>query len=158
MSCSLYLKLHSAIFVKFISIKENPFTDIDDLLTIPESAQAHIRLIDFHAEFTSEKRGFGWHVDGRVSGVWGTHTHIPTADAQVLPEGTGYISDVGMCGAYDSVIGMEKSGPLNMFKTQMKPKFSPPDEGVAEIGAVLFDIEPKDGKTTRVEHIRRIVE
>lgn len=143
--------------VMFRNDPDNPFLAIDAILQEPEVAGANIRLVDFHAEATSEKRGFGWHVDGRVSAVWGTHTHVPTADEQILPEGCGYISDVGMNGAYDSIIGMDKKAPLKMFRTQLKAKMEPPESGEAEMNGILFDIDPQTGKTVAVLRKREIV-
>lgn len=135
----------------------NPFHALDELLQKPDIKAAHIKLLDFHAEASSEKRGMGWYADGRISAMWGTHTHIPTADAQVLPEGTGYISDVGMNGAHHSIIGMDKGGPLKMFLTQRKERFEPAESGPLEANAVLFDIDPSSGKTTAIAHLREIV-
>ncbi len=142
----------------FRSIPENPFVFIEDILQEPDVKNSHITLVDFHAETTSESRGFGWHVDGRISAVWGTHTHVPTADAQILPQGTGYITDVGMNGAYHSIIGMDPAGPLKMFRTAIKSKMEPPESGPIEINALLLEIDPTSGKTTHIELIRRILE
>lgn len=144
--------------VMFRNHPANPFETLDAILQEPEVAAAHIKLLDFHAEATSEKRGLGWYADGRLSAMWGTHTHVPTADAQILPKGTGYISDVGMCGAYESIIGMSPEGPLKMFLTQTKAKFSPPTAGPAEIGGLFLDINPTNGTTDAIEQIRQIVD
>lgn len=141
----------------FRNAPDNPFIMLDDLLAVPEIQQAHIKLIDFHAELTSEKRAFGWHADGKVTAVWGTHTHIPTADAQILPRGTGYISDVGMNGGYHSVLGMEKEVPIRVFRTQIKEKLSPPESGPKEINALLLDIDPAKGITRDIAHVRKIL-
>lgn len=135
----------------------NPFHALDDLLLIPEIAQAEVKLLDFHAEATSEKRGMGWHADGKISAVWGTHTHVPTADAQILPQGTGYITDVGMNGGYHSIIGMDLPGPMRMFLTQLKSKMEPPVEGPVEINGLFLDINPSSSKTEEIAHIRKIL-
>ncbi len=135
----------------------NPFHMLDELLARPELAAANIKLVDFHAEATSEKRGLGWHADGRVAAIWGTHTHVPTADAQILPKGTGYITDVGMCGNYNSIIGVDKEGPLRSFLTQMKMSVSIDDTGPLEVGGLLLDIDAGTGKTTSIAHIRKIL-
>lgn len=149
------INLQGQVFFK--NQPRSPFEVIDELLKIPEVAAAHIKLVDFQAEATSEKRALAWYADGKISALWGTHTHVPTADAQILPNGTGYISDLGMCGAYHSIIGMAPEGPLKMFKTQLKTKFAPPEEGPGEIGGVFLEIDPKSGQTIRIEHIRQIV-
>lgn len=135
----------------------NPFHVLDELLSKPEIAAADIKLIDFHAEATSEKRALGWHADGRVAAVWGTHTHVPTADAQILPQGTGYITDIGMCGSYNSIIGVDKEGPIKSFLTQMKMTTTFDETGPLEVGGVLLEVDPATGKTTNIAHIRKIL-
>ena len=144
--------------VMFKNQPNNPFYVLDEILSKPEVARAAIKLVDFHAEATSEKRGLGWHADGRISAMWGTHTHVPTADAQILPKGTGYITDVGMNGAYDSLIGMEPKAPLKQFLTQLRVKMEPPETGRQEVNAVFLDIDPSTGKTTAIAQIRRILQ
>jgi len=144
--------------VMFRNDPENPFHWLDNLLTEPEIKAAHIRLVDFHAEATSEKRALGWHADGRVTAVWGTHTHVPTADAQILPQGTGYITDIGMNAGYKSIIGMDIKGPMNMFLTQIKDKMEPPSEGPIEINALVLEADPQTGKTTSIALERKILE
>jgi len=113
-------------------------------------------FVDFHAETTSEKRVLGFYLDGRVSGMVGTHTHVPTADEQILPKGTGYITDVGMCGVKDSSIGVDKDIMIEEMLTQV-PQKKEVAEGAVEIGAVLYDIG-KDGKCKKVKRIREIVD
>lgn len=144
--------------VMFKNHPQNPFHALDEILAQPDVARASIKLVDFHAEATSEKRGFGWYADGKVSAVWGTHTHVPTADAQILPKGTGYITDVGMNGAYKSVIGMDPVVPLKQFLNQLRGKMEPPEEGPMELNALLLDIDPSTGKTITIAQIRRIVQ
>lgn len=112
-------------------------------------------FVDFHAEATSEKRVLGFYVDGRVSCMVGTHTHVPTADEQVLPKGTGYITDAGMCGATDSSIGVDKDIMIEELLTQV-PQKKEVAEGAVEIGAVLFDIT-KNGLCKKVTRIGEIV-
>lgn len=136
----------------------NPFFMLDDLLKIPEIQNANIRLVDFQAEATSEKRALGWHIDGRISAMWGTHTHVPTADAQILPKGCGYITDIGMDGSYHSVIGVEPTGPLKRFLTQIKPDFTSQKGGPLEVGALYLEVDPASGKTTSIAQIRKILE
>ena len=111
-------------------------------------------IVDFHAEATSEKNAMGHHLDGRASLVVGTHTHIPTADDQILPGGTGYITDLGMCGDYDSVIGMEKSEPLRRFTTKMAGGRFSPAAGEATICGVIIETDPKTGLASTIDPIR----
>lgn len=144
--------------VMFKNQPNNPFHTLDEILKDPIVGRAAIKLVDFHAEATSEKRGLGWHADGKISAMWGTHTHVPTADAQILPGGTGYITDVGMNGAYDSMIGMDKKGPLKQFLTQLRSKKEPPEDGTMEVGGLFLDIDPTTGKTTTIAQIRRILQ
>ena len=107
-------------------------------------------LVDFHAEATSEKRAMGLYLDGRVSAIAGTHTHVQTADAQRLTKGTGYITDAGMCGPTGSIIGMDPQGVLNKFLLQMPARF---EVGVGEPEAcgVFFDIDPSEGVCRRIQ-------
>ncbi len=144
--------------VMFKNQPDNPFHVLDEILKHPDVAKCQIKFIDFHAEATSEKRGLGFYVDGRVSGIWGTHTHVPTADAQILPKGTAYITDVGMNGAYNSIIGMDPKAPMKQFLTQLRAKMEPPEEGPIEINAVLMDVDPSTGKAIGIAHIRRILQ
>lgn len=144
--------------VMFKNHPDNPFHALDEILKQPDVARSAIKLVDFHAEATSEKRGFGWYADGRISALWGTHTHVPTADAQILPKGTGYISDVGMNGAYESIIGMDPKVPVKQFLNQLRGKMEPPETGSMELNAVMLDIDPSTGKTTAIAHIRHIVQ
>jgi metallophosphoesterase (TIGR00282 family) len=150
------MNLQGQVFFK--NHPANPFRTLDDLLKVPEIAQANIKLLDIHAEATSEKRGLGWYADGRISAMWGTHTHVPTADAQIMPKGTGFISDLGMNGAYISIIGREKTGPLYTFLHQLSTKFVPAEDGPLEINAVLIDINPSTGKTEYIAHLRKIID
>ncbi len=135
----------------------NPFHTLDALLKNPEINEADIILVDFHTEATSEHRGFGFYADGRIAGVFGTHTHVPTADAQILPEGTGYITDIGMVGALDSIIGMDKKASLKQFTTQIRHKFEPADSGPVELNALLLEVDPTKNKATSIAHIRKIL-
>jgi metallophosphoesterase (TIGR00282 family) len=106
-------------------------------------------IIDFHAEATSEKVAFGWFMNGKVSAVLGTHTHIPTADARVLPEGTAYISDVGMTGSYESVIGMQIEGSLSRFRTGLRSYFEPATENPC-LCSVILDIDESNGSARSI--------
>lgn len=111
-------------------------------------------FIDFHAEATSEKMAFAHFVDGRASAVIGTHTHIPTADHQVLPSGTAYMSDAGMCGDYDSVIGMEKDEPMTRFVRKLPMNRMSPASGPATVCGVIVDINPATGLARAIAPIR----
>jgi polar amino acid transport system substrate-binding protein len=108
-------------------------------------------VVDFHAEATSEKKAMGWYLDGRVSAVIGTHTHIATADAQILPQGTGYITDAGMVGPIDSVLGIEKEKVIEKFLTDDKIIFELPEEGQVGIDAVYLEINPENKNTLKIE-------
>lgn len=134
---------------------DDPFSAIDAVLrNHPLGGQIQASLVDIHCEATSEKMGLGHFCDGRASVVVGTHTHIPTADAMILPKGTAYQSDAGMCGDYNSVIGMEKTEPLHRFVTGMpKARFSPAD-GAATLAGLYVETEDSTGKAHKVRMIR----
>lgn len=110
-------------------------------------------IVDFHAEATSEKIAMGWFLDGRVAAVMGTHTHVQTADNRVLPGGTGYITDAGMTGPADSVIGMDKRGVLTRFVTQMPQKFEVGKEDI-EVQGVMLTIDKKEKKCLEIKRIK----
>lgn len=112
-------------------------------------------IVDMHAEATSEKIGMGYYLDGRVSAVLGTHTHVPTADARVLPKGTAYVTDVGMVGALDSIIGMEIEPILQRFVTQLPARFAPVDKGPAVFNSVLMQIHPESGRALSIQRLDR---
>lgn len=134
----------------FMASSDDPFRVADKLL---ESIRARVILVDVHAEATSEKVALGWYLDGRVTAVLGTHTHVPTADDRVLPGGTAYQTDVGMSGPYDSVIGVEKELVLQRFLTGMPGKFEPA-RGDVRMAAALIEC---DGATGRATSIRRML-
>ena len=127
---------------------------MQDLL--PELAD-QIIIVDIHAEFTSEKRGMGFLLDGKASAVIGTHTHVPTADAQILPGGTGYITDVGMVGAFQSSLGIDKDLMLQKFLTGEKITHELPEPSQIEINALLLEVDKSSKKTTQIEHLREII-
>ena len=110
-------------------------------------------LVDFHAEATSEKVAMGWYLDGRASAVVGTHTHIPTADERVLPQGTAHISDVGMTGCYNSVIGMETAGVLKRFVERVPERFEVAS-GPASVCGVIIDVDETTGKSRSIARVR----
>ncbi|MBI4353889.1 MAG: TIGR00282 family metallophosphoesterase [Candidatus Omnitrophica bacterium] len=114
-------------------------------------------IVDMHAEATSEKVALGWFLDGKVSCVFGTHTHIPTADERILPKGTAFLSDVGMTGPYDSVIGRETPQIVERFLSGIPVK-SEVAQGNVQLHALLVDIDPATGKATHVERVRRVLD
>ena len=113
-----------------------------------------IIIVDMHAEATSEKNAIGWYLDGKVSCVFGTHTHIPTADERILPKGTGFITDVGMTGPYDSVIGRRVDQILERFLTGMPHKSEVADSNI-QLRGLIVDVDPATGKANRVERLTR---
>jgi hypothetical protein len=117
-----------------------------------EQIKAKIVFVDFHAEATSEKVAFGWYLDGRATAVVGTHTHIPTADETVLPKGTAYITDVGMTGPYDSVIGVKKEQVIERFLSGMPARFESAN-GDVRFCAVVVECNDQTGKATRIERL-----
>lgn len=131
-----------------LQVARSPFHEVDAIL---ERIEADAVIVDFHAEVTSEKVAMGWHLDGRVAAVLGTHTHVPTADARVLPAGTAYISDVGMTGARNSVLGVKREQALEAFRTQMPVRFETADEDVWVMGA-LVEVRP-DGLAESIEQV-----
>ncbi|WP_420239041.1 TIGR00282 family metallophosphoesterase [Telmatobacter bradus] len=134
----------------FMNGTNDPFHPLDAALA---EVKAKVVVVDFHAEATSEKVAMGWHLDGRVTAVLGTHTHIPTADERILPEGTAYQTDVGMSGPYDSVIGVEKDLVLHRFLTGLPGKFEAA-KGNPKMCATLVSCDPATG---HAYHIQRIM-
>ena len=128
----------------------NPFLLVDEIL--PEVAEAKITLVDFHAEATSEKLAMGFMLDGTVTAVWGTHTHVPTADARVLPKGTGYITDLGMTGPRDSVIGIRPELSIEKFRGGLYSRYKPA-EGPCVLSGALFTADTETGLCTAVKQI-----
>jgi metallophosphoesterase (TIGR00282 family) len=128
---------------------DNPFHTADRIL---EKMDADITLVDFHAEYTSEKNAFGWYMDGRVQAVWGTHTHVPTADCRVLDRGTGFVSDLGMTGAERSVLGMEVEGSIGRFVNSVPSRFRAAG-GAGKMESVLFTIDTATKRCIRVERV-----
>ena len=133
----------------FMVDNDDPFRTVDGLL---KQVKAKVVVVDMHAEVTSEKMAMGWYLDGRVTAVIGTHTHVPTADQRVLPGGTAFCTDVGMTGPYDSVIGVEKEQVLQRFLTNMPGKFSPAS-GDPWLCAVVIDADEHAGKARSIEHL-----
>jgi hypothetical protein len=133
----------------FMNTPEDPFRTMDAVLG---ELTAKVIVVDVHAEATSEKMAMGWYLDGRVTAVLGTHTHVPTADTRVLPGGTAYQTDVGMSGPYDSIIGVEKDLVLQRFLTGMPGKFEPA-KGDPRMCAVLIECDGATGRATSAQRL-----
>jgi len=133
----------------FMGSNDDPFRVADQLL---QTVKAKIVFVDFHAEATSEKISMGWYLDGRVSVVVGTHTHVPTADERVLPGGTAYITDVGMTGPYDGVIGVQKEQVVGKFLNNMPVRFEPAT-GDVRFCAVVVECDESTGQAREIERL-----
>ncbi len=144
------LNLQGRIFMNPIDC---PFRTADaELARIPP--QVKVRIVDIHAEATSEKISMGWYLDGRVTAVLGTHTHIPTADETILPNGAAYVTDVGMTGPYDSVIGIDKQPVIQKFLNQLPTRFEVA-KGDVRLHAVLIEADPETGHALSIQRIMR---
>ena len=128
---------------------DNPFTVANRLL---RDVDAEIKVVDFHAEATSEKGAMAWYLDGRAQALWGTHTHVPTADGQVLPQGLGFVTDLGMTGPAHSVIGIRPEQAINRFLGGLPQRFQPAD-GPQKLNAVLFAIDTDTRRCTQVQRL-----
>jgi metallophosphoesterase (TIGR00282 family) len=135
---------------------DDPFRAVDRELAAL-SPEIRVIVVDMHAEATSEKRAMGWYLDGRVSAVIGTHTHVATADEQIQPKGTAYISDVGMTGPHDSVIGMHKAAIIRRFLDGLPARFEVASDDV-QMNAVLLDIDSATGRAFSIERRRYRIE
>ena len=135
----------------FMKAMDDPFRALDAALAAA-GADVRVIVVDFHAEATSEKRAMGFFLDGKVSLMFGTHTHVPTADAQILPRGTAYVTDLGMVGARHSVIGLEVPNAVSGFTTGL-PSFAEPARGSVDVNAVLVDVDPGTGKATAITRL-----
>jgi metallophosphoesterase (TIGR00282 family) len=131
---------------------DDPFRAVDRILQ-QHGQHSRVIIVDMHAEATSEKNAMGWYLDGRASAVFGTHTHIQTADERILPNGTAFITDVGMCGPFDSVIGIEREIVINGFLTQLPRKFEVAQENVVLQG-VIVDVNQESGKAREIRRLR----
>jgi metallophosphoesterase (TIGR00282 family) len=135
----------------FMPPSDDPFRVAkEQLALVPDDVK--IRLVDMHCEATSEKYGMGWFLDGTVSAVVGSHTHVQTADEKILPEGTAYITDIGMTGSYNGVIGMNKEHVIERF-TQMPSRRAEHSAGNVKLCAVVIDIDEETGKATSIERL-----
>lgn len=135
----------------FMSPIDCPFRSADAEVA-KLKAETNIVLVDFHAEATSEKMSLGWYLDGRVSAVFGTHTHVQTADERILPLGTAYLTDAGMTGAFDSVIGVRKEEPIQRFLTQLPVKFEVAKKDI-RLNGIQLTVDESTGKALSVERI-----
>jgi metallophosphoesterase (TIGR00282 family) len=135
----------------FMMAIDDPFRVAADEVGVARR-DARVVLVDFHAEATSEKVAMGWHLDGRATAVVGTHTHVPTADARVLPQGTAYITDVGMTGPHDSVIGVERAAVLQRFLTGLPQRFETATEN-PRLNGVIVTADEATGKATGIEQV-----
>jgi 2',3'-cyclic-nucleotide 2'-phosphodiesterase len=158
---ALTFDVYSGVKVCVISVEgqrlmgnavDSPFAAVDRELT-QVKGKADIILVDCHAETTSEKRAMGWHLDGRVAAVVGTHTHVQTADEEILPNGTAYVTDIGMTGPYNSVIGLDKNASLTRFVKQMPAPFEV-GQGDVRLCAVLIDVEESKGRARQITRIQ----
>jgi 2',3'-cyclic-nucleotide 2'-phosphodiesterase len=142
------LNLEGRVFMKPLDC---PFRALDTLVAGPLADK--VLLVDFHAEATSEKQAFGFHCDGRAAAVWGTHTHVQTADERVLAHGTGYITDLGLTGSFNAVIGFEVAPVLLRFKTQREAHFSPADD-MPVVQGVVIDLDSESGRCVGISRFR----
>lgn len=140
----------------FMDSFENPYTSALNLIDELRD-KTNLIILDFHAEATSEKIALGWYLDGKISALVGTHTHVQTADERILPNGTAYITDVGMTGAMDSVIGMDREKSIKRFLTLM-PQRLEPAEGNVWLNGIIIDIHCGNGKATSIRRINKPLE
>ncbi|MFK2825065.1 TIGR00282 family metallophosphoesterase [Bacillus sp. B190/17] len=136
----------------FMPALDCPFKKAEELV-VKARERTPIIFIDFHAEATSEKQALGWFLDGKVTAVVGTHTHVQTADNRILPKGTAYLSDVGMTGPYDSILGMEKEAVLKKFITGLPVRFEVPNSGRTQLSACLIDVDKKTGTAKAIHRL-----
>ncbi len=137
----------------FMQEYDDPFRRFDQIV---QELNTNCILVDFHAEATSEKSAFAWYVDGRASAVLGTHTHVQTADERILPQGTAFITDVGMCGPRDSVIGMDKEIILRRFLTLLPERFEVAG-GTGVISGVVIDVKTDTGLAEQIQRVQFLV-
>lgn len=150
----LVINLLGRVFMR--DLVDDPFRTFDAIVEA-HGADADAVIVDFHGEATSERNAFGWYVDGRATVAYGTHTHIPTADARILPKGTAFVTDVGMVGARDSIIGVDPATTIPQYTTGIGQRYVWPETGVAWVHAIVVDTETTTGHVTRIERISREV-
>jgi hypothetical protein len=140
--------------IVYLDNHTNPFDMIDSLIDEAKSQGIKIIIIDFHAEASGEKKAMGYYLDGKVSAIVGTHTHIQTSDEQILPNGTAYITDLGMTGPYYSVLGVSPEKAIQKMKTNLPVRFTN-DDGPCTIEGCFIEIDNKTGKATHIERFRK---
>lgn len=148
---SFSLLVINLLGTSFMEPLENPFTTIDRIL---KEQRATYTVVDFHAEATGEKKALGFYLDGRVSAVIGTHTHVQTADEQILPGGTGYLTDVGMTGPLYSALGIKPECVIRRLRTHLPTRFEVEDTVVCEMDGVLLTLDPKTGLCSEIERLQ----
>lgn len=136
---------------------DSPFTALERWFEANPGHAGRCVLVDFHAESTAEKRALGWFADGHISALLGTHTHIQTADEEILPQGTAYLTDVGMTGSHDSVIGVKKEIILEKFRHGLPLRYETSNLGL-QVNAVYLELDPATGKALKIERVRRILD
>src|SRR5262245_9845223 len=147
---ALVINLQGRVFMP--NHVDDPFRCVDEIIG-RHKGHAPVIIVDMHAEATSEKNAMGWHLDGRASVVFGTHTHIQTADERILPGGTAYITDAGMCGPFDSIIGMAKEPVIKGFMTQLPRQFEVAEDNVVLQG-IMVDVDAANGKASSIRRLR----
>ena len=147
----------NAIGRVFMGTYDDPFRALDAVLEELGDRAPKVRILDWHAEATSEKVAMGWHLDGRFSAVVGSHTHVPTADARVLPGGTALVADTGMVGPRDAILGVKTDIILGRFRTGMPKRFEVPEGGPVVFNSVLVDVDDATGRARSIERVDRTV-
>lgn len=151
----LLINLMGRVFIR--EQFDDPFRKLDEILKKVDLNKIAGIIVDFHAEATSEKTALGWYADGRVTAVLGTHTHVPTADAKILTQGTAFVSDVGMVGARDSVIGVSKDQIIKNFLNQTGNIIEIPENGYAQVNAILIDFDPNTKLAKEIQRVDKFV-
>lgn len=149
----LVVNLLGRLFMK--GALDDPFSSFDAIDKQWKDRKLSAVIVDFHAEATSEKAAFAWYADGRASAVIGTHTHVPTADEWILQNGTAFISDVGMCGGRDTVLGVAQEHAIANFRSANPGKFDLPESGICRFNSVLIEINPATRRAINIERIDR---
>ena len=151
----LVVNLIGQVFIRFENL--SPWTMLDEILERYENEDLSAIIVDFHAEATSEKAAFGQHFDGKISALLGTHTHVPTADAQILSRGTAYVTDVGMNGPTPSVLGMKSEVSIQRFLTGEMLPYEIAETEQAAVNYVIIDIDPTSKKAVNIKHEHKII-
>jgi 2',3'-cyclic-nucleotide 2'-phosphodiesterase len=137
----------------FMPAIDCPFKKADELIAEAKERTSTI-FVDFHAEVTSEKQAMGWYLDGRVTAVVGTHTHVQTADERILPGGTAYLTDAGMTGPYDGILGVDRDAVIKRFLTSLPVRFEVSTGGRTQLSGVVIDVDKKTGRATKIQRVR----